>query len=155
MPHKCDACCQTFTRSNALTRHCDTPKHLANQAIYDGNQLSVFAQKEAEWDKRRAQLLKETKETQEQLIDVMNISTKLRDELERYKLAIARYEMLESNDKKSSAIFKHQEDLKETKIAELERINKAQAREIKTLKLELEDATSVIDTLSATINEKE
>ena len=91
----CEACNQSFTRNENYRKHFTTPKHLENQAVYDGNMKVYFSKEREEWEKKRAELLKINKSDQECLLSVMKMNDGLRNENERYKLALESRDMQE------------------------------------------------------------
>jgi len=98
MKHYCNICNQGFTRSNTLKEHYNTPKHLTNQAIYDGQLQAVHEVEKEEWDKQRASLLRDNREINEQLNDLTNITMRQSKQIQQLEGQLFVYSASNQND---------------------------------------------------------
>jgi len=92
MKHYCGICNQEFTRSNTLKDHYDTPKHLTNQAIYDGQLKVVYEKEKEEWEIQKAKLLFDNKSLNEGLINISEVNFKHIAEVAVLKARLALYD---------------------------------------------------------------
>jgi len=92
MKHFCGICNQGFTRSNTLKEHYDTPKHLTNQAIYDGQLKVVYEKEKEEWEIQKAKLLFDNKSLREELTSTGEVNFKHIAEVAVLKARLALYD---------------------------------------------------------------
>jgi len=63
-------------RIDAYKIHLAKDKHIINQAIYDGDQATVFAKEREEWDNQRAKLLFDNKSLREEVSNITEVNFK-------------------------------------------------------------------------------
>lgn len=132
MAFKCDVCNEFFSRSNTLKRHYTTPKHTTNQAIYDGEIKVLFEKAKEEWDKEKTKLLKEIEASFYESRENSRLKDKAVEEVERYKIAIAKKDLEERNEEKWKEVVHHH-----SKLLDEERLKWQQERKLYEKKIQL------------------
>ena len=97
----CEVCSQEWTTNQKYKLHFSRPKHLENQAIADSSLKVYYETKMAEWDKQKAILLKDNRETLEQLSNQTSIAMKQNKTIQELEGQLFRYSASNQTEYKS------------------------------------------------------